>query len=1766
MTSFTEHSRLLRRCTRKTRRYSALRLSTLRLCAALMCAIAGGLLGPGGQRVGADSLPSVAQQQAAQAAGTAIISWEWDQIHPAIAYNSQAGEYLVVWEDHHWGWGDDWDIYGRRVRADGAALGGHFGISWERANHVLSPDVAYNAAANEYLVAWEYEHSPADHDIYIRRVASDGTLIGPEIAVATLSNFESNPALAYNASDSEYLIVWERREGSGPTSHVDVYARRLDVDGTPLGQSIATGVGLLDQLAPDVAHNSVNNRYLVVWQDHVAPAGGEAAAVSSSLEFDIYGQQMGSDGSPVGSQIAISTWQYDQVKPRLAYGAAGNEFLVVWEDHHWGWGEARDIYGQRVRANGTLAGGNFAISWEGANLRLNPDVAYNAAAGEYLAAWEYEFSPDDHDVYRRRVGSDGSLPDDEAVVSRLGSHEGSPALSSGGEWSYLVVWEDGRNQATQGLDIYGDLVSLSVLSGRVYEGPVGDESRPMSDVTVELYCSNDAGDLGALIGSTATDDQGWYRLPASGTCEYFNLLETDPRGYDSVGAMTIGGTVIDPNRIQYAFPLEGKILTGNKFWDRPAATETPTATATSTKTRTLTATRSPTPTVTRTATATVVPTPTATPSRTPTPTGTGTAMPSATPTTSPTFTPTPTATATLGSTVRFTLCAVEDTYVNQANPGSNYGAAAELIAGFGMGPGELFARRPLVRFDLSFIPPGSVVHRATFEARLIQAHGSGPVNLDLYAITGRWGEMGATWDNQPTVSLPAAVQASAGTGVPAILEWDVREIAQAWVNGAMEDWGLELRGPESGAFWQRTFDSRHYTPFCPKLVMAVQPAGPMPTPSPLPTATATATGTPVCPEPDGAGDDFSSATALTPDGSLTQERICPSGDVDWWKFPVAAPQEITINLFDLPADYDLFLVSPTQGGLDSSERWGADRDEYISYMTWTSGDHRILVRGKGVADWSKTTPYSLRVNTRYVCFAPDEAGNTYSTAAALLPSFPQAGVFRTRNAAICPEGDNDLYKFEVSGGQTVTITARLTNLPADYNLYLYSPDAQFLGDSHNPGTADEEITYVANNMPGTWRVHVQGGTWSAYHSQEYQLEVSLTGNADLTVQGIEVTQAIQDLNNSVSIIVGKPAVARVYVGTSFAPGPVSNVSVDLSAWRLEYGWPVALPGTLTSKPQSVPNQPVANQQRLTYASSVNFVLPSSWMQGWDLRLQARVNPEPSVPESNFANNTLQTGTINVTKLAPINVGLVPVRAAGLTPSIQNNSLVTAMIAYLRAVFPASQINIWYKKGGPLEANYNYQMPGDGTCGDGWSDLLDDLEDIYDDWKDRPANAFVYGLLDAGVPPGPGHGCARSPGTAAAGMLDAGSGATMAHELGHNYGRKHAPCGVPDPDSNFPQYLNPQATPYPSSSIGEVGVNVVARQTFDPTTHRDLMSYCGPEWFSPYNYQGILNRMPSGWGARSSDQPEAAHLVVSGRVRDGSIELPRAFWIQQRPQGSHDDPGEGPYSLVLQDAQGTELFARHFSLPIVYTENPLPDHDAGFFRETVPFAPGTARIVFRHQGAIIHVVQVSPRPPTVTLLHPNGGETWDGPGPYTIAWDAQDADGDPVTARVLFSADGGATWEPLAVNLDLHQYVVDAFDLPGSDNALIQVQVSDGVNTTLDVSDAPFTVTDKPPLVFLLGPTEGERLVLGQTVILQGMATDPEEGTLPGQALAWFSDLDGPLGVGSDVAVDELSHGAHQITLAATDGDGMVGEVSVRVFVGQELLYLPLVIKEFGPDG
>ncbi|MDF1512713.1 MAG: C25 family cysteine peptidase, partial [Anaerolineae bacterium] len=129
-----------------------------------------------------------------------------------------------------------------------------------------------------------------------------------------------------------------------------------------------------------------------------------------------------------------------------------------------------------------------------------------------------------------------------------------------------------NGQTTSGNKFWDE---IPVLSGRVYEGSVGDESTPFPGVQMELYASNNQGVQGSLIVTTTTDTSGWYGLPAPLGYEYYTIKEVNPSGYDSVDATSVDGTRLDADRIRYAHPLAGQVLTDNKFWDVPTLGDLP---------------------------------------------------------------------------------------------------------------------------------------------------------------------------------------------------------------------------------------------------------------------------------------------------------------------------------------------------------------------------------------------------------------------------------------------------------------------------------------------------------------------------------------------------------------------------------------------------------------------------------------------------------------------------------------------------------------------------------------------------------------------------------------------------------------------------------------------------------------------------------------------------------------------------------------------------------------------------------------------------------------------------------------------------------------------------------------------------------------------------------------------------------------------------------------------------------------------------------------
>ncbi len=187
----------------------------------------------------------------------------WNNVRyaPAVASRSGSNEYLIAWTDR--GALTQDDIFAQRVRHDGNLQGGVIAVALGRKGQE-QPAVAFNSAAREYLVVWQDYRSGSDYVVYGRRVSSSGALLGTEMVVASAAMLHGEPVVTYNATSNQFLVVWQQ---VSPSSGYDIHAQRVTGSGQKTGAAIlvSSGTNTTDEGQPSVAWNSYRNEYYVAW-------------------------------------------------------------------------------------------------------------------------------------------------------------------------------------------------------------------------------------------------------------------------------------------------------------------------------------------------------------------------------------------------------------------------------------------------------------------------------------------------------------------------------------------------------------------------------------------------------------------------------------------------------------------------------------------------------------------------------------------------------------------------------------------------------------------------------------------------------------------------------------------------------------------------------------------------------------------------------------------------------------------------------------------------------------------------------------------------------------------------------------------------------------------------------------------------------------------------------------------------------------------------------------------------------------------------------------------------------------------------------------------------------------------------------------------------------------------------------------------------------------------------------------------------------------
>jgi len=277
--------------------------------------------------------------------------------------------------------------------------------------------------------------APASQEAPI--LAFGGGPLGPAVPITTLPTGVDalQPAAAYNSLRQEYLVVWQT-EGDGPDS---IQAQRLSRAGARVGPAIEISTGTVRQY-PDVAYNATADQYLVVWVhndgswDHI-----RARRLSAT------GALLG----PEETLVTAPLYQSRPTAPAVAYAAASERYLVVYSAEFLSYPGGFTIWGLLLKPDATADGSAFAVSHgsssdSAAGQRQAPDVAYNAARDEFLVVWQQKAT--DVNAYGRRLSGIGMpLPPPLIEVGNEVGDDIGPRVaavpSPAGDGRYLVTWE-----------------------------------------------------------------------------------------------------------------------------------------------------------------------------------------------------------------------------------------------------------------------------------------------------------------------------------------------------------------------------------------------------------------------------------------------------------------------------------------------------------------------------------------------------------------------------------------------------------------------------------------------------------------------------------------------------------------------------------------------------------------------------------------------------------------------------------------------------------------------------------------------------------------------------------------------------------------------------------------------------------------------------------------------------------------------------------------------------------------------------------------------------------------------------------------------------------------------------------------------------------------------------------------------------------------------------------------------------------------------------
>jgi hypothetical protein len=302
-----------------------------------------------------------------------------EQSLPSVAINDN-GEFVIAWTTKNQD-GDGLGVYARRYDNNGAYQGNEFKVNNSTTGDQWIPKVAINPNGGFVIVWQSFGQDGNAYAIVGQRFTNRGINSGFEFIINNMPRGSQEfPDISMD-SQGNFIVVWTTNQnqliGNQTSSNYrDVYAKKFNKDGVPIGQEFAISTTLGEQYYPSVYMNSLND-ILVAWNTKEANSG----------YHDIYARYVSdSNQSKPAFRVSLNNRPDPLSKPSIAMDSNKNS-LIVW---HTEMGNilTSGLYGKKFDKSGTELKTEYKINSSGTNI-IQSNVSIDKDNNFYIVWRQY---------------------------------------------------------------------------------------------------------------------------------------------------------------------------------------------------------------------------------------------------------------------------------------------------------------------------------------------------------------------------------------------------------------------------------------------------------------------------------------------------------------------------------------------------------------------------------------------------------------------------------------------------------------------------------------------------------------------------------------------------------------------------------------------------------------------------------------------------------------------------------------------------------------------------------------------------------------------------------------------------------------------------------------------------------------------------------------------------------------------------------------------------------------------------------------------------------------------------------------------------------------------------------------------------------------------------------------------------------------------------------------------------------------------------------